>query len=292
MILYDFHIMYPNPIHLPNPPYLLSALATSPTCLPPRNKNKNKLKFKNVTVEAVLCHSVSHSTPSTQTALLVNVRWNESLVWFQASGLCYTINTEFSPGCLSDIPWLLCWWRFWALVLQDLLLHALQQFIDGVNVRMSQLKALDLVLSGSWVSQPSNCPGRPCHQGQLYHIVQVRGEDSSPACQSWRVQLCTVLKTLTWPPGSSLDQEWLCNLWCQHGPWTSTETPVDAGPQTQIWFWWQFGLEPHHDLRWQFWPLTSGCSFLPSSPHLCLSSYCTNHAIFLCPISPPPICSS
>ena len=45
-----------------------------------------------------------------QTALLANVHCNESLVWFKASGFCYTINTGSSLGLLSDILLLPCVW--------------------------------------------------------------------------------------------------------------------------------------------------------------------------------------
>ena len=42
-----------------------------------------------------------------------------------------------------------------ALHLQDQALQRLQQFIDGVDVGVGQLKAPDLGLSVSWVGQPS-----------------------------------------------------------------------------------------------------------------------------------------
>ena len=42
-----------------------------------------------MTLGAAVCHTVS---PFAQTALLVNVHCNESLVWFKASGFCYTIS--------------------------------------------------------------------------------------------------------------------------------------------------------------------------------------------------------
>ena len=69
---------------------------------------------------------------------------NESLVWFEASGFCYTLNTGSTPGLFFDIPLLPCHGDPVALVL-----HTLQQFINGVDVGVGQLKALDLGLGGS-----------------------------------------------------------------------------------------------------------------------------------------------
>jgi hypothetical protein len=37
-----------------------------------------------------------------QTAFLADVHYNESLVWFEASGFFYTVNTGSSMGLLSD----------------------------------------------------------------------------------------------------------------------------------------------------------------------------------------------
>jgi hypothetical protein len=47
-----------------------------------------------------VCHSVY---PFVYTSLLANIHCNESMVWFVASGFCYTINTGSSPGLLLDI---------------------------------------------------------------------------------------------------------------------------------------------------------------------------------------------
>jgi hypothetical protein len=61
LICCGFHIMYPNPIHLPIPSYLPSALTTSPR--KENDSNNNQKENKNLTVETAVCHSVSHSTP-------------------------------------------------------------------------------------------------------------------------------------------------------------------------------------------------------------------------------------
>ena len=85
--------MYPNSIHLPVPPCLPPAPATSPQW-----KTKTKPN-QNLTVEVAACHSVvTQCHPFAQTAFLGNDHDSESLVWFKASG--YTINTESSQGYL------------------------------------------------------------------------------------------------------------------------------------------------------------------------------------------------
>jgi hypothetical protein len=54
---------------------------------------------------------------------------NESLVWFEASGFCYTINTRSPLGLLGYPVVALCHGDPAALVLQCLPLHVLQQSI-------------------------------------------------------------------------------------------------------------------------------------------------------------------
>ena len=67
----------------------------------------------------------------------------------EAPGLSYTINAGSSLGLLL-LPCVmegLC--HPVTLDLQDWPLHTLQQFIDGVDVGVGQLKALDLGICGS-----------------------------------------------------------------------------------------------------------------------------------------------
>ena len=52
-------------------------------------------------MEAVVCPTVY---PFAQTALLANVHRNGSLVWFEASGSCYTINTGTSLVFILLLP--------------------------------------------------------------------------------------------------------------------------------------------------------------------------------------------
>lgn len=61
----------------------------------------------------MVCHTIQ---PFAQTALLTKVHCSKRLVWFQASGFCYTMNTGSSPGFLSDIlllPWVMEILQLW-----------------------------------------------------------------------------------------------------------------------------------------------------------------------------------
>lgn len=103
--------MHPNPPHFPVPSYLSSALATSP---PKENKTiqmKMKEKQTNKQKESPSgCCGVSHCV--TQSTLLPNSFackcCEASLVWFEASGFCYTLNAGATWGFLSDIQLLPC----------------------------------------------------------------------------------------------------------------------------------------------------------------------------------------
>lgn len=88
--------MHPNPTHLPIPPYLRSTLEISLT------KEKKRIK-KSLTVEAVMCHGVSHSILFCPNLSLVNAHCSEALVWFKVSEFCNTINPGPSLRCLVDI---------------------------------------------------------------------------------------------------------------------------------------------------------------------------------------------
>ena len=74
--------MHPNPTHLPIPSY--PPLTTSPTT-----------EKKKLTVEAVVLSQCVRPIvyPFVHTSLLANVHCNESLVWYEASGVCYSIIT-------------------------------------------------------------------------------------------------------------------------------------------------------------------------------------------------------
>lgn len=88
-----------------------------------------------------MCHGVSLSIPFCLN-IFTYTYWNESLIWFEASGFCSTVNTgsRDSVGCFV----VLCHGDPSALVLQDQLLHSLWQFIDRVDIGIGELKALAL----------------------------------------------------------------------------------------------------------------------------------------------------
>lgn len=59
-------------------------------------------------MEAVVHHSVSHSVSAIHSSSLTNIHWNESLVWFEVSSFCDTINTKSSLGLLLAVLLLPC----------------------------------------------------------------------------------------------------------------------------------------------------------------------------------------
>ena len=93
LILCEFYIIHPNPTHFLVPLYLPFYLATSPT------KEKEILwKLQCVT----MC------TPFCPHSFTCKCSLQELLVWFEASGFCYPINTGSLPGLLSDTLSLPC----------------------------------------------------------------------------------------------------------------------------------------------------------------------------------------
>lgn len=91
-VLCKFPTMHPNSTYL-----LFSILPSSLATWSPTEK-------KNLTVEAIVCDSVSnHLLFSLYTSLLTGVHCNDSWVWFETFGFCYSINTGTSLRLLSDI---------------------------------------------------------------------------------------------------------------------------------------------------------------------------------------------
>ena len=84
----------------------------------------------------------------TQIALHADAHCSELSFWFKFSGFCYTMSTGPSPcfpvGILSYV-------HPSTMVPEDQSLHMLQHVIDGVDVGVGKLKALDLCLSCSQV---------------------------------------------------------------------------------------------------------------------------------------------
>ena len=94
-------------VPLPIPLYLPSTFATSCT----KKINQKETKPNHLVMEAVACHTV-HSL--VLTFLFRNVHCNKSLFWPEASGLCYTFNTDPRWDSLQ-ISW--CFpvsWRLWS----------------------------------------------------------------------------------------------------------------------------------------------------------------------------------
>lgn len=90
-----------------------------------------------------MCNTVN---PFVYTALLANVLCDELFVWLKASDFWYTINIGPSlklVRCPTVAP------RqedSATMVPQDHLFHLLRQVIDWINIRVVQIKALDVDL--------------------------------------------------------------------------------------------------------------------------------------------------
>lgn len=125
----------------------LISILRRPLQLPLQKKIKWTKQVKNIYChESALCHT---EYPFIHRSLLANVHWIESL--FGKRPLNFpAINTGSSLGLLLDIPLLP-----WVMVIPQpwiwgLVPHVTQQFTDGVDIGVSQVKALDLGLDGSW----------------------------------------------------------------------------------------------------------------------------------------------
>lgn len=97
--------MHLDSIHLPVPSYPPSALAVFP-----QNKIKRrKKKERKISTWKLWCGTVSCTVdPLAHITLLAGVHCKESLVWFEAPGFCYTVDTGSSPGPLLGILMLPC----------------------------------------------------------------------------------------------------------------------------------------------------------------------------------------
>lgn len=83
---------------------ILLSLHIHPNNTPPKEKkypqSRIRQKKSHLAIETVVCHRMY---PYAQIASLARAHCNELLVWLEASGFYYTINSEFSLGLLSDI---------------------------------------------------------------------------------------------------------------------------------------------------------------------------------------------
>jgi hypothetical protein len=151
--------MHSSPAHLLTP-------NTCPSPLLPHPQNKHthththththpKPKHrKHLIIDAVACHSVSHSILFVHTSSLANVHCNESLVWFKASGFWDTINVVSSRELLPSYP-VVAPYRGdpAALDQQGWSFQESQPFAVDKAFGVGQLGALELVLSDSWAGQ-------------------------------------------------------------------------------------------------------------------------------------------
>lgn len=120
-----------------------------------------------------MCHGVSHNLlfcPNSFTCGC-SFQWVTELVW----GFCLLLRYQY--WILTSTPLrILCPGDPAALLLQAWSLHLLQQFLDRVDVRVNQLKALYLSLDGTWISPTvlPHCPGEA--KGHLFitHISASR----------------------------------------------------------------------------------------------------------------------
>lgn len=97
--------------------YISPLLQIHPSAMPPpirfkrKEKNRETKKKKNFIVVAVVWH-MSHTVHYlVHFPLLSSTHCKESLLWFEASGFCFSINTGPSLGILLDILLLLVPWR-------------------------------------------------------------------------------------------------------------------------------------------------------------------------------------
>jgi hypothetical protein len=118
-------------------------------------------KYLKLTVEAIVCHSESHSVslcPHIVTCTCF-LQWVIGLVWdlwasVKRLDLCQDCS-KFS--CCFPVSWCSCCFR-----IVELALSCIQLFIDDIDFGLYQLQALDLGLGVSWAHKPNGflfiCP--------------------------------------------------------------------------------------------------------------------------------------
>lgn len=160
--------MHTHPTHLPVPSYPPSTIATSPI------KEKKKISWKDYPGNCRVSQRVTVH-PLVQTASLANVHYNKSLVCFKASGFHYSITRTPLLPCGCPMSWRSCTFGSAGLAASSTpALHT------GEDVQVSQLKALDLGLGGSWwASQPAHSP-TPTPPGQALQHCSVSSPSRCP----------------------------------------------------------------------------------------------------------------
>lgn len=129
LIRCQFHIMCLSLHSCPCPSISTLYLCKSPTKTNKHRKSKSKNKY--LKVETVACHGVLHNISFWPKSFNCECYCHKSLVWFEASGLCYTINTG-TP--LRNPVVALCHWNPAALDQQNWTFHVIQQFMGRVDV--------------------------------------------------------------------------------------------------------------------------------------------------------------
>lgn len=129
LIVFEFHIMHSNPIHLP----MLSNLPLQP---PPKKKTKTrKNKPRKQAPISLRSFSVPHRTPffALVQSSLANVYYSQPLLLHVLASPTLSVQAPHwgssHISCCCPVSW-----GSAALDLQDQPHHALQQFIDGVDV--------------------------------------------------------------------------------------------------------------------------------------------------------------
>lgn len=117
-----------------------SALATSP------QDSLSHTKHRHLVMEAVACHSESHSVSLWHTSSLVNAHCN---LWSGSRSLASVLLLS----CCCPVSWRSCSFRS-----AKPAFRVQQQFTNDVDVGVSQLRALDPGLGGSWAGQLVGSP--------------------------------------------------------------------------------------------------------------------------------------
>jgi len=138
LILCEFHIMYPNPTHLPCP--LLSALHP---CNLPLKENKNK----TIWPRKLQCVPQYALSPKQLYLQMFTTKSHWSGTKPLASATPSILDSQGTPRRYPVVA--LCYGDPAALDLQDQPLRVLQQLTDEVDVRVDPLRALNLGLDGS-----------------------------------------------------------------------------------------------------------------------------------------------
>jgi hypothetical protein len=154
MIPCEFHIMQPNPTLPPHP----SISVLIPSNYPKRKQEikKKKIHCGSCSVSHTVCHTVCHTGVGFCPHSFIckcALQWVIGLVWDLWLLLHYQYWISSRISCCCPVSWRSC--SFGSAGPGPL---SGQQFIDGVDGGVGQLKALDLGLGGSWVGQPISSP--------------------------------------------------------------------------------------------------------------------------------------